>query len=158
MLKIINKIVDICYVKPLRFIPRETFSYAFAGGLNVAYGIVQYWFIYNYILAQKDVDLLFVVVSAPIMAFLINFVITFFTGFYLVRGVAFDKPHHHTPGLQMLFYTGVVAINVVVNYVGLKVLVEQFEFYPTIANALVQVVTIAISFTLNKFVTFRELK
>lgn len=158
MLKIINKTVDLCYIKPLHFISRETFSYAFAGGLNFAYGIVQYWFIYNFILNQNDVDLGLIVVSAPIMTLLINSVITFFTGFYLVRGVAFAKLHQHTPALQMLFYTGVVAVNVVVNYVGVKVLVEGLQFYPTIANALVQVVTITISFTLNKFVTFRALK
>jgi len=158
MLKLINKTVDLCYIKPFHFISKETFSYAFAGGLNVAYGIVQYWFIYNFILGQQDVNLGLVVVSAPIMTFLINFAITFFTGFYLVRGVAFAKSHQHTPAIQMLFYAGVVAVNVVVNYVGIKVLVEQLQFYPTIANALVQVVTIAISFTLNKFVTFRGSK
>ena len=158
MFALLNKIVDLLYIKPLRVIPKDTFRYAFAGGLNVAYGIVQYWFIYNFVLAKNDVDLNIVVISAPIMAFLINFVITFFTGFYLVREIAFGKKHKHPKGRQFALYAGVVTINLLVNYFGLKIMVEQLYFFPSISNALIQIVTIAISFTLNKFITFKQTK
>ncbi len=156
MFRILNKIADALYIKPLQFIPQETFKYAFAGGLNAVYGIVQYWIIYNFILQQNDVNLDFIVISAPIMALMINFVITFFTGFFLVREIAFPKKHHHRKGKQLSLYAAVVAINIIVNYVGIKTMVEHFGIFPSIANALVQIATITISFVLNKSITFKQ--
>lgn len=149
----IRKAVDFFYFPPLRFIPQLTFRYAAVGGLNLLYGIVQYWFIYNFILYQKDVNLGIVVISAPIFAFLLNFVITFLTGFWLMKYVAFH--HSRLSGIrQIMLYSAVVAINIGVNYFGLKILISA-GVYPSIANVLIQPVAVTISYFLNSRVTFR---
>lgn len=155
MKKRLTSIIDILYKPFSRLIPLQTFRYGLVGGLNAGYGIIQYWFIFNFILDQKDVDLGFVVISAPIFAFLINFVITFFTGFWLTKNIAFAKSIVRTR-TQMLRYLCVVAANVAINYFGLKLMVEQFDVFPSIANACVQIVTITFSFLMNKFFTFQE--
>ncbi|MEG1607350.1 MAG: GtrA family protein [Mucinivorans sp.] len=150
----ISRIVDALYLPIFRFIPRQTFRYAVVGGANVAYGIVQYWFIYNFLLNQENVDFGIVVISAPIMSFLINFVITFFTGFWLTRNIAFDKSTVRGR-IQLVRYAMVVALNVGINYLGLKLLVETCGFYPSIVNAFMQLLTVSVSYLSGRFYTFR---
>lgn len=165
MNRIITRFVDFFYWKPFRFIPIETFRYAVLGGLNLLLGMVLYWFCYNYVVPglvasdlppkeERVVDFGFVAVSAPIMAFLITFVITFFTGFWLARYVTFKKSTVHG-GKQLFRYAQIVAINVLVNYFGLKLLVEVCNFYPSPSYAVIQVVTVAVSYLGQRYYTFR---
>lgn len=155
MRRIITRLADAFYIKPLRrFIPQETFRYALVGGLNLLFNLVLYWFCYNYILDQEDTDFGIVVVSAPILAFLITFVITFFTGFYLARNIAFGKSRVHG-GKQLFRYAQVVAINIAINYFGLKLLVDVLGFYPSLSNAAIQIVTVTFSYLAQRFYTFR---
>lgn len=155
MRRIITRFVDFFYIKPLRrIIPQETFRYAFAGGLNLLFNMVLYWFCFNYVLDKHDTDFGIAVVSAPILAFLITFVVTFFTGFYLARNIAFGKSEVH--GAKQLFrYAQVVAINIGINYFGLKLLVEVLGFYPSPSYAAIQVVTTVFSYLAQRFYTFR---
>lgn len=143
------------YIRPLRrIVPQETFRYAFVGGLNLLFNAVFYWFCYNFVLGQRDTDFGIVVVSAPILAFLVTFVVTFFTGFYLARNIAFGKSEVH--GAKQLFrYAQVVAVNIAINYFGLKLLVETLGVYPSIANVMIQVVTVTFSYVAQRFYTFR---
>ncbi|MFN5032912.1 MAG: GtrA family protein [Flavobacteriia bacterium] len=46
-------------------------------------------------------------------------------------------------------------MNLAINYLGLKLLVEHVGFYPTISNMLVSVVTVIISYFSQKYFTFR---
>lgn len=137
-----------------RIVPRQTFRYGAVGGVNLLYGIVQYWFIYNYVLFQGDVDMGFITISAPICAFLLNFIITFFTGFYLVRTIAFEESEVRGR-VQIMRYAMVVALNVMINYFGLKLLVEVLDIFPSVSNAIIQVVTVNVSFVFNKYFTFK---
>lgn len=155
MRRLITGITDFFYIKPLRnIVPQETFRYAFVGGLNLLFNMVLYWFCFNYVLDKQDTDFGIVAVSAPILAFLITFVITFFTGFWLVRHVAFGKSQ--VRGAKQLFrYAQVVAINIGINYFGLKLLVDVLGFYPSPSYAGLQVVTTAFSYLAQRFYTFR---
>ena len=155
MRKAITRLADFFYVKPLRhWIPQETFRYAFVGGLNMGLNVVLYWFCYNFILRQQDTDFGIVVISAPILAFLMTFVVTFFTGFYLARNVAFGHSQVHG-GKQLFRYAQVVAVNIAINYFGLKLLIEGLHIYPSIANVLIQIVTVTFSYVAQRFYTFR---
>lgn len=158
MKKLVTEIIDFIHrhLPPFfRFIPLQTFRYGAVGGVNMVYGIVQYWVIYNFILHQHDINLLnIVVVSAPVMAFLMNFVITFFTGFYLVKHIAFEESQVKSH-VQMIRYGMVVVMNLGINYGGIKLFVEVCNFYPTISNALIQIITVNVSFLINKYFTFK---
>lgn len=154
MVKFINRAVDFFYIKPFRFIPLNTFRYAAVGGANIAFNIVLYWFCFNFILHQRDVDFGIVVVSAPILSFLIAFLVTFCTGFWLTRNVAFSGSELR--GREQLFrYAQVVAVNVLINYFGLKLLVNVMDFYPSLSYAGIQVVTVLFSYIMQRFYTFK---
>lgn len=150
--------VDYFY-RPLisSFLPRDTFRYAAVGGANLLFGIVLYWALFNFVLDKQDTSVAGIVtISAPIMAFLINFVITFFTGFWLTRHVAFGGRSMLRGREQLFRYAQVVAVNVAVNYLGLKLFVEVFELYPTPSYMFLQLVTISISYFASKHYTFRK--
>lgn len=155
MVKWINKIVDFFYIKPLRFIPLNTFRYAVVGGGNVLFNIVLYWFCFNYILHQQDTDFGIVVVSAPTLSFLITFATTFCSGFWLTRNIAFAGSELR--GREQLFrYSQVVAANVAINYfIGLQLFVKVIGIYPSISNATIQVITVLFSYLMQRFYTFR---
>ena len=149
------RLTDFFYIRPLRrVISQETFRYAFVGGMNLGFNAILYWFCYNFVLGQQDTDFGFVVISAPILAFLITFVITFFTGFYLARNVAFG--HSRVHGAKQLFrYAQVVAVNIGINYFGLRLLVRGLNIYPSVANVIIQIVTVIFSYLAQRFCTFR---
>lgn len=88
--EIITRMVDFFYVKPLRrIIPLETFRYAVCGGINMLLGWVLYALLYKYVIRGCYLDLGFVVMSPHVLALAVQFVITFFTGFWLNRNVTF---------------------------------------------------------------------
>lgn len=157
MNRFIIKLTDRLYFRPLRFIPAETFRYAFMGGMNLLLSMVLYWACFNFLLNKEDTDFGVVVISAKTLAFLISFVITFFSGFYLVRTVAFGKSKVHG-AMQLFRYAQVVAVNVCINYFGLILLVDIWHLYPSPSYAALQVVTTGFSYLAQRYYTFRTHK
>lgn len=152
---IVTKVVDWFYVGPLRMIPRPTFRYAAVGGANALLNMFIFWASFNFLLRKQDTDFGVVVISAPILAFLIAFVITFCIGFYLARNVAFSGSPLRGR-VQLFRYGQVVVLNLAVNYFGLKLLVEGCGFYPSISYAAIQIITIVFSYLAQRFYTFRH--
>lgn len=147
--------IDFFYRPPFtRLMDRQTFRYAAVGGGNLLLGTVLYWVLFNFVLDKQDTDFGVVVVSAPILAFLINFVVTFCTGFWLTRTVAFTGSKL-SGGRQLFRYAQVVAVNLVVSYLGLKLFVEVCGFFPTPSNLAIQIFTVGISYVASKHYTFR---
>lgn len=149
--------IDILYLPPFRQIMDiRTFRYAAAGGVNFAIGVVLYWFLFNIVLSKQDTDFWGIVtISAPILAFLINFVVTFFSGFWLTRSLAFEDSRLGGSS-QLMRYALTVALNIAVNYFGLKLLVELCGIYPTPSYMLLQVLTITISYLSSRYFIFRR--
>lgn len=156
--RFITLVVDYFYRPPFSsYLPRDTFRYAVVGGGNLAFGLVFYFVLFNFVLDKQDTCLFGVVtISAPIMAFLINFVVTFFTGFWLTKNVAFGGRSVLHGREQLFRYAQVVCLNIVVNYCGLKLMVEVFGFYPTLSYFSVQVLSVGISYFASKHYTFRK--
>lgn len=154
---IISAMIDCLYRGPLRMIPQQTFRYAAVGGGTALLNMFLFWFSFHFVLGKQDTDLGIVVISAPIMAFLIAFVITFFLGFYLQRNIAFSGSVLRGR-VQLMRYGQVVVINLLINYFGLKLLVEVLEFYPSISFALIQGITIAFSYISQRCYTFKKSK
>lgn len=155
MTRRLTQLIDLFYIKPLRFIPIETFRYAAVGGANVLLGMVFYWFSFHFIFEKTNVDFGIVVVSAPVMALLTTIVATLFTGFYLTRNIAFTGSNRNKH--QQLFrYAQVVAVNITINYFGLKLLVDVCGFYPSPSYAAVQIINVSFSYLAQRFYTFGQ--
>ncbi|MEF9950660.1 MAG: GtrA family protein [Mucinivorans sp.] len=155
--RFLARLIDFFYFPCVaRFVPRDTFRYAAVGGLNLALSVVLYSFFFHILLRKGDTRILgFVVISAPILAFMLSFVLTFLSGFWLTRNVAFGGSS--LKGSTQLFrYAQVVGVNLLINYFGLKLFVEVWGFYPTPSYLSLQIATVGVSYLASKHYTFRK--
>ena len=152
---IISRIIDFFYRPPFTFIPRQIFRYGACGGGNMMLDWLLYYLVYNYLIAGRFIDVGFVVISPHIFTLCIVFPITTFTGFWLNKHVTFTQSTLNT-GKQFFRYISVVAINLAINYFGIKVLVEILSVYAPLAKIIVTLITILLSFLAQKYYTFKS--
>jgi putative flippase GtrA len=76
------------------------------------------------------------------------------TGFWLNKYVTFTQSNLRG-SKQLMRYIAIVALNLAVNYFGLKLCVEYFGWYPTPSKMLITLITIAISYFGQKYYSFR---
>ena len=146
--------IDRLYV-PLfrRIFSREIFGYALCGALNMSLDAVWYFVIYHFIVAQRFIDLGIVIISPHIASLIVVFPITFFTGFWLNRNVAF-RVSDLARRRQLLRYALSVVGSLILNYVCMKFFVEYLNIWPTPSKMLTTIVSVCYSFLMGKFYTF----
>ena len=151
----ITKAIDIFYVKPLRaIVPQQVFRYLACGATTALLDTVWYFLIYHYIVCEQFTDLGFVVVSPHIAALCIVFPITFFTGFWLNRNVAFKATH--ISSLPQLFkYALTVVGSILLNYACMKFLVESCELWATPSKIITTIICAIYSFLVGRYFTFK---
>lgn len=150
----IIRLIDFFYPPFRKVMPLQTFRYAVCGGSNTFLDIVIYFVSYNFILKKQILYTPLGAVSPYIAAFIMSFAISFPTGFYLNRHVVF--PGSTLRGrVQLWRYFVLVVICILLNYIFIKVFVEQFHIYPTIAKILTTVVVVSFSYLTQKKFTFR---
>lgn len=152
----VTRAVDAFYWRRLEgMIPRQLFRYAFCGGLNLALDAMWYFVIYHFVIGEgRLIDLGFVAVSAPIASLFLVFPITFFTGFWLNRNVAFRTSPLRTR-TQLLRYAFSVAGAIVLNYLCMKLFVNVAGIWPTPAKILTSGLSAVYSFLAARCFTFR---
>ena len=170
----ITKCIDFFYRPFSRLIPEQIFRYAACGGANLVLDWVLYFLIYNFVIGHEIINLQFSIfnfqfeqaMTPHIAALCIVFPITLLTGFWLQKYVTFtqnlqtgeessDKSHTSEGFRQLLRYILIVAINLAINYFGLKLCVEHFGWYPTPSKMLITLFTVLISFLGQKYYTFK---
>ena len=154
--KRITRLIDTVYVKPLnRIFSREFFRYGVCGLSNMVLDAIWYFIIYHYIVGGEHLDLCVVTISPHILSLIIVFPITFFTGFWLNRNVAFVA-HKTKTRKQLRRYAISVIGAIVLNYVCMKLFVEHLNIWPTPSKLLTTVISVAYSFFAAKYYTFRK--
>ena len=155
MQQILIRLVDRLYIAPLkRLVSRDIFAYGLCGGANMALDTLWYFVIYHYIVAERFIDLGVVVVSPHIASLIVVFPITFFTGFWLNRNVAFRATEYKTRG-QLIRYALSVLGSIALNYLCMKLFVEHLYIWPTPSKMLTTAVSVVYSFLAAKYFTFR---
>jgi putative flippase GtrA len=150
----VTHIIEWFYPPFRKFLPPETFRYAATGGINLAIDIFLYFLVYNFVLKKEIVHLGFIAISPHIAAFLIVFPITFFTGFALAKYVTFTTSS--LKGKTQLFrYAISVGGSIILNYLLLKLFVEGFYFWPTIAKMATTVFVVTYSYLIQRYFTFK---
>lgn len=133
----------------------KTFRYIACGGGNTLLDIIIYFISYNFILNKAVVDLHFFSISPHIAAFIIAFLITFPTGFFLMKYIVFTDSV--LKGRVQLFrYFILVFVCILLNYIFLKIFVEQLGFYPTISKILTTVIVVSFSYLTQRYYTFKQ--
>lgn len=146
--------IDFFYPPFKKFMPLQTFRYAVSGGSNMILDLLTYFISYNYILRKQILDLGFFVFKPHVAALLMAFCVSFPVGFLLSKYIVFNSSQLRGR-IQLLRYVFIVAINLVLNYVILKVLVEYMQFYPTIARLFAIAFVVTFSYLSQKHFTFK---
>ena len=160
---IITKIIDFFYRPFSRWFSPQLFRYAACGGGNMVLDWVLYFLIYNFVIGHQ---LLYITlpfreglgvgfcITPHIATLCIVFPITLLTGFWLNKYVTFTQSNLRG-SKQLMRYIAIVALNLAVNYFGLKLCVEYFGWYPTPSKMIITLITIAISYFGQKYYSFR---
>lgn len=138
-----------------RIMPFQTFQYAACGGGNTALNIFIYFLSYNYVFAKKNIHLNFVVISPHIAAFILAFIITFPIGLYLNMFIVF-KGSDLKKRIQLFRYFLVVLSCIGLNYILLKLFVEQWNWYPTPSMMVATLLTILFSYISQQKFSFKR--
>mgnify|MGYP003425079645 FL=1 len=155
MQQLLIRLVDWLYITPFkRLVSRDIFAYGLCGGANMALDTLWYFVIYHYIVAERFIDLGVVVVSPHIASLIVVFPITFFTGFWLNRNVAFRATEYKSRG-QLIRYAVSVVGSIALNYLCMKLFVEHLYIWPTPSKMLTTAVSVVYSFLAAKYFTFR---
>ena len=171
--QIITKIIDFFYRPFSNYVPQQLFRYAACGGGNMVLDWVLYFVVYNFVVGHELVYITLpfsfhlspfsfqfspfssqLCLTPHILTFLIVFPITLLRGFWLNRNITFTQSSLR--GYKQLWrYILIVALNLLVNYLGLKLCVDILSFNPTPSKMLITLVTVAISFFGQKYFSFK---
>ena len=151
---LIISFIDLFYPPFRKFVPLQTFRYVACGGANTLLDIGLYYVSYHYILEEKILDLGFTAISPHIAAFFIAFCVSFPTGFWLMRSIVFTGSTLRGR-VQLFRYLLLVGVCILLNYVFLKLFVEQWGIYPTPSKMLTTVIVVLFSYLTQKHFTFK---
>ncbi len=145
--------------------PIQTFRYAVCGGGNTLLDIFLYFFSYNFLLNKHLVEgtegpfyVVFTpygVISAHIAALFMAFCVSFPTGYLLNRFIVFSGSILKGR-IQLFRYFLLVIVCLLLNYVFIKLFVEYFMIYPTIAKIITTVIVVSFSYLTQKNFTFKS--
>ena len=152
--KFISDIIDFFYPPFRRYFSLQFFRYGVSGAGNMVFDWLLYSFVYNVVLQKQMLNLGLVTLSSPIAALFITFPITLFTGFLLQKYVTFTASEMRGHK-QLVRYMLVVALNLVINYTGLKILNGVLGLWPLASKMIITVITTLFSYFSQKKFTFR---
>ena len=157
MVATIQNILDFFYPMFKRFFDKTTYRYAACGGANTVFDIFLFFIGYNFIFKKQMVELSFIVISPHIAAFLMSFLFSFPTGFFLMRYVVF-KESSLNGRVQLFRYFISVCFSLFLNYVFLKFFVEQLHIYPTVSKVFITFIVVGFSYLAQKYFSFKTEK
>lgn len=132
----------------------EFFRYGVTGVANMVFDWVVYFSFYHFVLQKQMLHLGIVTLSSHIAALMFTFPITFLSGFLLQKYVTFTASDLKG-SIQLFRYGMVVATNLLLNYLGLKLFVDVFNLFATPSKMLLTIITTLFSYFSQKKYTFR---
>lgn len=151
----IRRWIDWFYLPPIsKLISPTIFRYAACGGITISVDALCYALIYHFIVAERFIDLGFVVMSPHVASLVVVFPITFFVGFWLNRYVAFRTLPVKTMR-QLVRYLLTTFGSILLNYLCVKLFVEVCHIWPTPSKCLTSLVVALYSYLAARYYTFR---
>lgn len=153
----ILRVIDSFYPWFKRLMPLQTFRYAACGGGNTLLNLLIYVFSLHFIFDKEVFYLPFIAFKPHIAAYLLAFMITFPTGFYLSMFVVFPESVLRRR-IQLFRYLLVVLACMVLNYGFLKLFVDYWGWYPTPSMVLTIVLVVTFSYISQRNFSFQKKK
>lgn len=149
--------IDLLYKPFKKIIPLQTFKYAVCGGSNTALDICLFTINYNFVFKKHDVHIGQLTMSPYVASLILAFSISFTTGFYLNRYIVFQKSGL-TRKRQLVRFITVNFICILLNYVLLKIFVEDLGIYPTPSKIIATMFVVIFSYFSQTYFFFNEKK
>ncbi|MEO6489100.1 MAG: GtrA family protein [Ferruginibacter sp.] len=146
--------LDLFYPPFQKLMPIQTFRYAACGGMNTVLGLVVYFVGYQYLFNQQVFDLGFFAFKPHIAALLLSFFVSFTAGFLLNKYIVFTGSNLKGR-IQLFRYFLSFSVNLIINYLLLKLLVEVLLWNVMVSQVLTTCVIITISYLSQKHFSFR---
>ena len=150
----IGKCIDFFYPPFKKYMDLQFFRYGFTGAINVGFSIVLYFVVYNFVLRQQMLPLGLFTLSSHIASLVITFPIVNFVGFLLQKYVTFTQSDLRGH-VQLYRYFIIVFVNLGVNAIILKIMVDGFHFWTTPSQVVATFFCIFISYFSQKKFTFK---
>jgi len=152
----IRGVIDFFYPPFSKYMAIQFFRYGVSGVANMIFDWVLYFLVFHFVLHQQMLHLGIVTLSSHIAALFITFPITFLSGFLLQKYVTFSSSELRGH-VQLFRYFVVLLANLLLNYLGLKLLVDTMRVFPTPAKMVVTVFTTLFSYFSQKKYTFKKI-
>ena len=153
--KLIRGIIDFFYPPFRKFMTVQFFRYGVTGSANLVFDWVLYFFIYNFVLQHRMLNLGFVTLSSHIAALAIKVPVVLLSGFLLQKYVTFSSSGLNGR-VQLFRYSIVFLANLCISYFGIKLLVDGFNLYPSPSNIIISILTVFVSYFSQKLYTFKS--
>ena len=150
----LRTVIDFFYPPFRKYMTLQFFRYGSIGTVNLLFDWFLYFLIYNFVLQHEMLNLGIVTLSSHIAAMTIKMPVVLLSGFLLQKYVTYSSSNIKGT-IQLFRYTTVFFINLIINYIGLKILVDSLDFWPTPSNMIVSILTIFISYFSQKHYTFK---
>lgn len=149
-------IIDFFHRPFARWIPTQTFRYLACGGSNTVLNWVIYSVSFNVWLHRHDSFHLTrdIIITAPVLAYIISFCISFPIGFILSRHVVFPESNLHGR-VQFFRYALTTVTFIILTYVLIKLFAIILPFRADISYIFVMVITAVLSYLSQRFFTFK---
>ena len=149
--------IDLFYRPFRKYMTLQFFRYGVSGVANMIFDWTLYFIVYHYVLHQQMLDMGIFTFSSHIGALFITFPVSFLSGFLLQKYVTFSTSELRGR-VQLFRYFLVLLANLLLNYLGLKILVEFIHMFPTPAKMTVTIFTTLFSYFSQKKYTFKKTK
>jgi putative flippase GtrA len=150
----LRTIIDFFYPPFRKYMTLQFFRYGIIGSINLIFDWILYFLIYNFVLRHEMLNLGIVRLSSHIATMAIKIPIVLCSGFLLQKYITFSNSNV-SGWTQLVRYSLVFLVNLVINYLGLKLLVDGLNFWPTPSNMAISILTIFISYFSQKHYTFK---
>jgi hypothetical protein len=156
LVSLIHKILDFFYPLVKRFFDKTTYYYAVCGVGNLVLSWILFFVFFQFVFKKQFFHLEFIkfTFSAYTLSAIVCFLITFVIGFLLMKYIVFTESG--LKGRVQLFRYGLSAlISGMVSWGLLKIFIEVFDIFPSIANILASCLVVIVSYLLQRKFTFK---
>ena len=156
MSNLIRKFLDLFYPIVSKIFDKTTYYYAACGTGNLVLSWILFFLFYQFIFEKKLWHISFInfTFTPYTLSAFSCFIISFTLGFLMMKYVVFTQSE--LKGRIQLFRYGISAIiTSSANLVLLKIFVEIFYFFPSLANVLSTCIVVVISYLIQRNFTFK---
>jgi len=138
-----------------KLLKSKIFKYFISAGVATWVDITVYFLAYNYLYKKLDFDVFgMYVVSAPSASLLLSYTIGLLTNFTITKMLVFKESELAT--YKQLFRYVIVAIFVLIlNYIAMRFLIRQLDWFPTVSRAVSAISIGLLSFVIHKSFSFK---